>query len=62
MRVHRQPAEVEDLADAASQRHGPALAAVGIPVDGDDRGAGDVETAVKIVIDERLDQAVVVRA
>jgi hypothetical protein len=53
---------VEDLADAASQRHGPALAAVGIPVDGDDRGAGDVETAVKIVIDERLDQAVVVRA
>mgnify|MGYP003693988651 CR=1 FL=1 len=62
LRVHRQLAEVEDLADAAADRHGPLLAAVRLPVDGEDRAQlVRYSAAFEVVIDERLDQAVVVR-
>jgi hypothetical protein len=62
LRIHWQFAEVEDLADAAAERYRPPLAALGFPVGGDDRRAGNVESTVEVVIDEGLDQPVVVGA
>ena len=50
------------LGDAAAHRHRPPLAALGLPVGGNDRRAGEVEATVEVVIDEGLDQAVVVGA
>ena len=37
LHIYRQPAEVKDLADASAERHCPPIAAVGLPVDGEDR-------------------------
>ena len=52
---------MEDLADAAPDRHGPLLAAFGLPVDGQDRRTREVETAFEVVVHERLQQPVVER-
>jgi hypothetical protein len=53
---------MEDLADADSERHRPPLAALGLPVGGNDRGTGQVKAAGEVEIHEGLDQTVVVRA
>jgi hypothetical protein len=57
--LDRQFAEVKYLADAAAQRHRPLLAALGLPVDSGDGGAGKIEIR-EVVIKKWLDQAVVV--
>ena len=62
LRVHRQLAEVEDLADAATDRKGPAVVAVGGPIGGDDRRRGQIQAAFEVVVEKGLNQSVVVVA
>ena len=60
--VHWERSEVEYLAEGGTDRDRPALAIFGLPVDGDNRRAADIETTREVVVEERLDQAVVVGA
>src|SRR4051794_30088634 len=62
LRVHRQLAQMKDLADAAADWNGPLLAAGRVPIDRSDRRAGEIEAALEVVVDEGLDETVVVGA
>src|SRR5215831_10781657 len=64
LRIHRQLAEMEDLADAAADRHRPPVAAVRFPVRGHDRRGREVQAFVllEVIVQERLKREIVVRA
>src|SRR5262245_51968500 len=59
LRVHRQLADVEDLPDASAERDGPLLTRRSLPVGREDRRAGEIETALEVVVDEGLQEEVV---
>src|SRR5437773_3818269 len=52
LRIHRQLAEVEDVADAAADRYCPLVAAAGAPIDGEDRTRCQIRAALEVVIQE----------
>src|SRR5215831_16278706 len=60
LRIHRQLADVKDLADAAAERDGPLLTGLCFPICGSDWRAREIKAAFEVVVDERLQQEVVV--
>ena len=52
--VDRLFSDLEDFPDTAAKRHGPLIATFRLPVGGDNRRAGEIQTAGQIVVDEIL--------
>jgi len=57
--VHRLVADLEDLTETAAEWHRPLVAAVRLPVGGNNRGRGEIPAVSHVVVDEILEEELV---